>query len=326
MVLFFLAAAILAAGVLTLLYRGQWLFGPSIETTRKAVVIFKTIDYKATPFWGNVRDGIVSGGRDFSIDVSIRGPDVESNIAGQIDVVKKAMEEKPDAIVLAAADYNLLVPLAHEIKGRGIILVCVDSFINSDDADVRVGTDSYEGGQKCGAALMRYVKPGDTVAVMSYVKGSSTAIDRESGARDFLKDKVSLLDTLYSNSDAHTAYLQAARLIRETPGLRGIVTLNDPTAQGAAQALAESGKAGSIALIGFDNSFPVLKYVERGIIKDTVVQKPFNMGYLGIRAVRELLSGRKPQRFINTGSIDISRLNMFFPENQKLLFPVTVGP
>ena len=102
MVLFFLAAAILAAGVLTLLYRGQWLFGPSIETTRKAVVIFKTIDYKATPFWGNVRDGIVSGGRDFSIDVSIRGPDVESNIAGQIDVVKKAMEEKPDAIVLAA--------------------------------------------------------------------------------------------------------------------------------------------------------------------------------------------------------------------------------
>ena len=326
MVLLFLAGAVLAAGVLTLLYRGKWPFGPGSETTRTAVVIFKTIDYKATPFWGNVRDGIISGGRDFSIDVSVRGPDFESNIAGQIDIVKKAMEEKPDAIVLAAADYNRLVPLAGEIKRRGILLVCVDSFINSDDSDVRVGTDNYEGGQKCGAALMRYVKPGETAAIMSYVKGSSTAIDRESGARDYLKDKVFLLDTLYSDSDAHTAYLQAARLIRETPGLRGIVALNDPTAQGAAEALSESGKSRSIALIGFDNSFPVLKYLERGVIRDTVVQKPFNMGYLGIRAVRELLSGRKPQRYINTGSIDISRQNMFLPENQKLLFPVTAGP
>jgi len=320
MVLLFLAAAVLFAGVLTILYRGQWPFGPGAEAPRKAVVIFKTIDYTNTPFWGNVREGVISAARDFSIDVSVRGTTSESDIAGQVDIVRKAMEEKPDAIVLAAADYNILVPLAHEIRRRGILLVCVDSFIHSDDANVRVGTDSYEGGQKCGAAVMRYVRPGDTVAVMSYVKGSSTAIDRESGARDFLKDKVSLLGTLYSDSDADKAYVQAARLIAETPALRGIVALNDPTARGAARALAESGKTDSIALVGFDNSFPVLKFVERGIIRDTVVQNPFNMGYLGIRAVRELLNGKKPQPFINTGSIDISKENMFLPENQKLLF------
>jgi ribose transport system substrate-binding protein len=83
--------------------------------------------------------------------------------------------------------------------------------------------------------------------------------------------------------------------------------------------------AGSIALIGFDNSLLVLRYVERGIIRDTVVQKPFNMGYLGVTTARELIQRRKPARFINTGSIDISRYNMFQPENQKLLFPVTEG-
>jgi ribose transport system substrate-binding protein len=241
-------------------------------------------------------------------------------------MIRQAMEEMPAAIVFAAADYNLLVPLAREIKRRRIPLVCIDSFINSDDADVKIGTDNYEGGQKCGAALMRYVTPGDTVAVMSYVKGSSTAIDRESGARDYLKGRVALLETLYSNSDAHQAYQQAVILIGRTPRLRGIVALNDPTALGAAQALSESGKADRIALIGFDNSFPVLKYVERGIIRDTVVQKPFNMGYLGIEMARQLINGKKPPRFINTGSIDINRQNMFRPENQKLLFPVAEKP
>jgi ribose transport system substrate-binding protein len=325
-VLFLVIAAILAAACLTLLYQGSLLAGRGPERARRVVVIFKTVDYQSNPFWGNVRDGTMSAGKDLGFDVSIRGPRLESDIDGQIAILTKAIEEKPDAIVLAAADYNLLIPAAQEARRRGIRLVCIDSFLNSDDADVRIGTDSYEGGQKCGAALERYVHFGDTVAIMSYVKGSSTAIDRESGTRSSLQNRVNLLDTLYSNSDADLAYRQAASLISRTPRLRGIVALNDPTARGAARALDESGKSGTIALVGFDNSFGVLKYLERGIIRNTVVQKPFNMGYLGIQAVADLVSGKKPPRFINTGSVDITVKNMFLPENQKLLFPVTETP
>jgi ribose transport system substrate-binding protein len=321
-----LLGALAAAVALTLLYSGSRLFSSAPAAPKKAIVIFKTIDYNTTPFWGNVRDGVESAGKDFNVSVSIRGPMDEKDVQGQIAIVREAMEEKPDAIVLAAADYNLLVPLAKEIKARRIPLVCVDSFINSDDDDVRVGTDSYEGGQKCGTALMRYVEDGEKVAVMSYVKGSSTAIDRESGVRDCLKDRVRILDTLYNESDARTAYVQATILIARTPHLRGIVALNDPTARGAAQALAESGKADKIVLVGFDNSFLVMKYTERGVIRDTIVQKPFNMGYLGIKAARELMEGKRPPRYINTGSVDVNNSNMFQPENQKLLFPVSSSP
>ena len=324
-VLVLLALAVLGAVSLTVLYRGARLLSP-VSAPRKVIVIFKTIDYRSTPFWGNVRDGVISAGEDLGITVSIRGPALESDVQGQIDIVRQSISEKPDAIVLAAADYNLLVPAAKAIRSRGIPLVCIDSFLNSDDADVRIGTDSYEGGQKCAAALLRSVHPGDLVAIMSYVKGSSTAIDRESGARDALDGKVRILETLYSNADADLAYSQAARLIARTPDLRGIVALNDPTARGAARALDESGKAGTIALVGFDNSLLVLRYLERGIIRDTVVQKPFNMGYLGIEVARELIGHKRPSRFINTGSVDISRANMLQPENQKLLFPVAEGP
>jgi len=324
--LFFLLGALAAAAVLTVLYRGSRLFGPAPASPKTAVVIFKTIDYGATPFWGNVRDGVESAGKDFNVQVSVRGPGNEKDVPGQIAIVRAAMEEKPDAIVLAAADFNLLVPLAREIKARRIPLVCVDSFINSDDADVSVGTDNYEGGQKCGAALLRYLRGGETVSVLSYVKGSSTAIDRESGVRDYLRGRVEILDTLYNDADAQVAYVQAVLLIARTPHLRGILALNDPTARGAARARAESGKADRIALVGFDNSFLVMKYTERGIIRDTIVQKPFNMGYLGIKAARELMDGKKPARYINTGSVDVNSGNMFQPENQKLLFPVSSGP
>ena len=142
----------------------------------------------------------------------------------------------------------------------------------------------------------------------------------------FLKGKAELLDTVYSNAESEKAYEEAKAIIAREKDLGGIVALNEPTSLGVARALDESGKSKQIVLTSFDNSFGVLKYVERGIIRDTIVQKPFNMGYLGVKAARELIDGQRLSRYVNTGSVDINRETMFLPENQKLLFPVAGGP
>jgi ribose transport system substrate-binding protein len=166
---------------------------------------------------------------------------------------------------------------------------------------------------------------------MSYVKGSSTAIGRESGLRDALRNKAVPLDTSYSSSDIDTAYRQAKTMLAleaRNGGSRkgadlGIAALNLPTLQGAARALDESGMKDRVLLVGVDNSTEIMKYIERGVVRDTIVQKPFNMGYLALLAVHDLLSGKRTKDMINTGSVDIDKGNMFEPENEKLLFPVS---
>jgi ribose transport system substrate-binding protein len=65
-----------------------------------------------------------------------------------------------------------------------------------------------------------------------------------------------------------------------------------------------------------------MRLIERGVIQDAIVQKPFNMGYISMEAVRGLLAGKRPKPYTNTGSVDVDKANMFDPENQKLLFPV----
>ena len=86
--LFFLLGALAAAVVLTFLYRGSRLFGPAPAAPKKVVVIFKTIDYGTTPFWGNVRDGVESAGKDFNVSVSVRGARNEKDVQGQIAIVR----------------------------------------------------------------------------------------------------------------------------------------------------------------------------------------------------------------------------------------------
>ena len=317
-----IAAALVAAVVVSLAYRGVAKPAPDM---RKVVAIFKTTP-DANAFWTAIGDGVESGAQDYGLRVSIRSPRDEKYVDEQIGIVEGAIAESPAAIVLAASDYHRLVGPVQKAKAAGIKVVCIDSFIESDDADAKIGTDNVEAGQKCGSALLKRLPSPPSgnrprVAVMSYVQGSSTAIDRETGLRQALGDRVVALGTSYSDAEAERAYAQAKAALAKEPALSGIAALNLPTLLGAARALAESGRKGSVVLVGVDNSAEVMKYLERGVIRDAIVQKPFNMGYISMAAVRALLDGKRPKSYTNTGSVDIDKGNMFEAENQKLLFP-----
>jgi ribose transport system substrate-binding protein len=316
------AAALAAAAVAALAYRDG--ARPVLEE-RKVVAIFKTAS-ETNAFWAALRDGVESGAQDYGLDIAIRAPRDEKYVDEQIAIVEEAIAAAPAAIVLAACDYQRLVGPVREAKEAGIKVVCVDSFIATDDADARIGTDNVEAGQKCGAALLKYLAswrgPGaPRVAVMSYVQGSSTAIDRETGLRAALGDRVVPITTAYSDAEAERAYAQAGEILAREPRLAGIAALNLPTLLGAAKALSESGREASVALVGVDSSYEVMKYLERGVIRDAIVQRPFNMGYLSMAIARELVDGKKPRAYTNTGAVDIDKENMFAAENQKLLFP-----
>jgi ribose transport system substrate-binding protein len=295
------------------------------RSEKRVVAILKTATTNA--FWSAILEGMDSGAQDFGLTLTVEAPRDETLVREQIGIMERAIEGRPAAIVLAAADYRLLIDPVRKAKRRGIKVVCVDSFIASPDADANVGTDNFEAGRKCGDALLRGLGPGSRVAVMSYVKGSSTAIGRESGLLAALEGRYQPFATSYSASDAATAFGQAKELLarekaRGPGGMLGIAALNLPTLEGAARALDESGMRDRVVLVGVDSSIEIATRIERGVVRDAIVQKPFNMGYLALRAVRALLSGRKAGPMINTGSVDINSGNMFEPENEKLLFPV----
>ncbi len=316
------AAAALAALVASLAYREGAM--PVVEE-RKVVAIFKTAP-EGNAFWTALRDGVESGAQDYGLEASIRWPRDEKYVDEQIGIVEEAIEAAPAAIVLAAGDYQRLVDPVRRAKAAGIKVICVDSFIATEDADAKIGTDNVEAGQKCGAALLKRLPPDrgagrPLVAVMSYVQGSSTAIDRETGLRAALGDSVEAMETAYCDAEAELAYAQAKDIIRREPALAGIAALNLPTLLGAAKALSESGRESSVALVGVDSSYEVMKYLERGVIRDAIVQRPFNMGYLSMAKARELVDGKRASAYTNTGSVDIDKANMFAAENQKLLFP-----
>jgi ribose transport system substrate-binding protein len=110
--------------------------------------------------------------------------------------------------------------------------------------------------------------------------------------------------------------------ILENPSILGIVALNEIVTIGVARAIEDADAADRISVVGFDGAPEELAYLERGILKATVVQRPYNMGYMSVKTAVEYLKGSDVEPFIDTGSVLITAENMFKREYQELLFPV----
>ncbi|GIO96605.1 sugar ABC transporter substrate-binding protein [Paenibacillus lautus] len=289
--------------------------------TKKIIVGVKALD--EIEFWRVLIEGVNTASREFGVDVSVVGPSQEIEVDLQIQLLEEAVKQKPDAIVMAAGDYNRLVPVAESIRKAGIPLIMIDSAINGDYAQSLIATDNVNAGQKAGKELSSLLPAHAKVAIVSFVQGTSTQIEREQGVRSILEQRsgTEIVGTYYSEGKEERAYEITKKLLLERPDLNGVIGLNEPSTVGAGRAIRELGMVGKVKLVGFDSSVKEVKLLEEGVLQSTIVQKPFNIGYLGIKTAVSVIEGDKISQNIYTDSVIINKDNMYTEENQKLLFP-----
>jgi len=287
------------------------------------VVILKTTG-PHMEFWQIVRAGIQAAASELNVDPMVVGPRFERDIDQQIEILAGVVEQRPDAILLAASDYNRLVPYVEAARESGITVVTLDSALNSDIPVSFVATDNVAAGAEAGNEIDRLVPERRQIAIISHIRGVATAIDREAGVLQALAHRPpeDLLGPFYVQNDLELAYETTVGLIERHPNLRGIVALNENSTVGAGRAIRDLELASRIALVGFDNSKEEIEFLEDGVVKALVVQRPFNMGYVGITTLVEALRGESVGPIIYTDAVLVRKKEMFTEENQKLLFPI----
>ncbi|HEY8529176.1 MAG TPA: substrate-binding domain-containing protein [Paenibacillaceae bacterium] len=311
------ASVILVAAALGLT---DWFHRMTFPRPARVEVIIKT---NTMEFWQVLVDGVHVAAEEFKAEVRVNGPRTEADVDGQIAMVEDAIRRKPDAIVLAATDFDRLVPVAQNVIDNGIRLIIVDSGINADIAHSVVQTDNVAAGNKAGRVMQEHLQGPTKVAIISFVKNAASLLDREKGVREVLEGdpRIVRLDTYYVDGSEQNAYSKVMEILRKDPDVTGVIGLNEGTTVGAGKAIRELGLKDRVTLVGFDNSLEEIKFLEEGVLKATVIQRPFSMGYLSIKTAVEAISGKKVPKTIDTGSLVITRQNMYEEENQKLLFP-----
>lgn len=276
-------------------------------------------------FWAVVQLGAEAAGKEYNADIDFDGPTNEKDVDGQIAMVENAINEDVDALVLAASDFERLVPVAEKAKSKNIPVIIIDSNLNSNKIDTFIGTDNVDAGRKLGQSLVDKVGEECKIAVMSFVKGAATADQREKGFFNEIRRHpgIEVLDTLYCNSEEDIAEQLTAQAVENYACIDAFVCLNAFGTVGTARAIDKLGKTGEIQIIGFDSTPEEISFMEKDVIQSLVIQNPFNMGYLGVKYALDALDNVGIPKTVNTGSEVIDKENMYLPKNQKLVFPFT---
>lgn len=299
-------------------------FGAAQEKrSYKMIFVPKTID-ETNGFWTSLIAGARLGAEEYGIELHVLGSHSEEDIEGQIQRIEESIQKKPDALLVAPGSYSETSEVLQKVVDSGIKLVLIDSVIDRDIAQSVVATDNYEAGKQLGEYARTLLTGNMEIGIVAHVKGSSTAIEREEGMRDGLGSyNAQVRDVVFCGSSYERAYDLTVSMLERYPKMKLIMGTNEYGAVGAARAIKEKGLGGQVKVVGVDNSVEEIQLLEEGIFQGIIIQKPFNMGYLGIEQALHAVSGKEVQKNLNSGSKMITQKNMYEEENQRLLYPFT---
>lgn len=274
-------------------------------------------------FWNMAMEGAKTAADELGIQLYCVGALKETDVAKQIEIIEEIIEKKPKGIILAPGDQDELVSVCEKIMDAGIELVLIDSDVNINRPKALVQTDNIRAAMTVGHLLAQSLGEGEVV-IFSHVEGTSTAIKREQGFRNAIEQYPSITiadEVLYSDGQEEKAYRLALKFFEEHKDIKGVFATNEKTAMGVGRAIKELGMVEDLVFVGFDADATQVKFIEEGIMLGSMVQKPFNMGYIGVKEAYNIANNGKEPTYISTEFQWITKENLFTSENEKLLFP-----
>ncbi len=196
-------------------------------------------------YWHMVEAGAKLAGKELGVKVNVIGPNAESDSATQINMVEDAVNNKVDAIVLAANEPTSLVSAAQTVKNAGIPLVLIDAMLNTEDESLYscfVGTGNLDAGRQGGEFIASKLQKGDKVAIIRGLVGQTVHDQRSEGAQKAMEEAgLEVVAVQPADSDRGKAVNVAENIIQANPDIKAFYSTNDDMALGAYQAVAAAG-------------------------------------------------------------------------------------
>ena len=232
----------------------------------------------AFPFFAFMKTQAEDEGKKLGIQVSVE--DGQGKSPTQSSLVRAAVTQGVDGIVLIPNDVSALAPAANEVIAAKIPMVTVDRSVSGTTEKLpHVGADNVAGGVAMAEYVIKKFPNGARIIFLRGEPGSSPAIDRAKGTLETLKaagDKYKVLADQTANfkrDQGMTVTQNLLTSIGNPPDV--IICSNDDMALGAEEALQQAGIAkGKVMVIGFDALPEALAKIRSGDQTATIEQSP----------------------------------------------------
>ncbi|MGR3724584.1 ABC transporter substrate-binding protein [Abyssibius alkaniclasticus] len=273
-------------------------------------------------FWQAVKSGADQAAAEFGVRITFEGPDNETMVDRQIDMLSAALANNPAAIGFAALDSQAAIPLLREAAEAGIPVVAFDSGVDSDIPVTTATTDNVAAASLAADMMAELIGGEGTVAVVAHDQTSRTGIDRRDGFLNRIAEaypNITVVSVQYGAGDQLQSTEVAKAILTANPELDGMFGTNEGSAIGIVNAVREMGSEG-LTIIGFDSGKAQTDAIREGLMAGAITQNPVGIGYETVRAAVAALNGEDLPPIIDTGFYYYNQANIDDPEIAAVLY------
>ena len=264
----------------------------------EVAVVLKTL---ASEYWGYVKTGCDAAAADLGVKVTVVGPGAESDIEGQVSMIEQQIGAGCDAIVCAPNDAGAAIAALQSAIDQNIPVLAVDTNVGIDGQTCFVGTSNVDAAKEGGLWAAQQAGSGAKAVVIYGQEGDNTSNMRREGYEAACAEAgVEVLAALSGQNTTDGATKTMEDLLNAYPGQINIVLChNDDTAIGAMNACKSAGVS-DIIIVGFDGNESAVKLIMDGeLVKATVAQQPYEMGYQVVEAAVKAVKGESVDEVVN---------------------------
>jgi ribose transport system substrate-binding protein len=274
-------------------------------------------------FWLAVKQGAENAAADYNVEITFEGPENESQVDKQIEMLQVALDKNPAAVCFAALDSQAATPLLERAQAAGIPVVGFDSGVDSDIPVTTAATDNIAAAGAAADKMAELIGDEGEVAVIVHDQTSRTGIDRRDGFLNTMKEKhpnITVVDVQYGGGDHLKSTDLAKAIIQAHPNLKGFFGANEGSIIGVLNAVKELGKEGEIVVIGYDAGKQQLDAIRSGVQAGAITQDPIGIGYKCVEAAVKAINGETLPKNIDTGFHWYDKTNIDSDEIKPLLY------
>lgn len=255
-------------------------------------------------FWQAVKQGAEQAADEFDVEITFEGPESESQVDKQIEMLQAALDKKPDALGFAALDSQASVNLLEKAKSEGIPVIAFDSGVESDIPLATASTDNIAASALAAEKMAELIGGEGKIALVVHDQTSITGISRRDGFVNFIEENypnIEIVDIQYGGGDHLKSTDLAKAIMQAHPDLKGIFGANEGSAIGVINAVKEMNKVGEITVVGFDSGKQQIDAIKDGVMAGAITQNPVGIGYETVKAAVAAINGESVEKQIDTG-------------------------
>ncbi len=272
-------------------------------------------------FWQAVKTGADKAGAELGVEVTFEGPDNESQVDKQIDMLAAALAKKPAAIGFAALDSQAAIPLLKQAQDAKIPVIAFDSGVDSDIPVATASTDNIAAAALAADKMAELIGDSGKVAVVAHDQTSRTGVDRRDGFVNQMKEKhpnVEIVTIEYGGGDHLKSTEITKAILTANPDIKGIFGTNEGSAIGVVNGVKESGA--KVVVVGYDSGKAQKDAIRDGTMAGAITQNPVGIGYETVKAAVAAAKGETVEKNIDTGFFWYDKSNIDAPEISAVLY------